>query len=379
VIHVLAGAASDRVVAADVLEVAIPLARPVRLRGLTLHEREYIVLRLRTESGLAGAAIGYTRGLPLAATLGEVVPTMLEPDVSSPDSVATRLEERVADAFSSATVRALSLLDLALLDVAAKRSGVPLWRLLGGARSRVPILAVAGYFLEERTVEDVQSELRELAARGFRHLKVHAHEPALVAQLAAVVPPGVGFAVDLQMRYRELGEAAETCQRLDELGLAFIEDPFPPELPELTRALADLLATPIAAGEDAPGQAALLAITDAADVVRVDATSSGGLEVIAAATRAASSSGKPVITHAFLELHGQIAGGLPGVTLAETIPYESGANPIDQLLAETQRVDAGDLVLSERPGNGLAFDWDAVGRHTRTAQSYDLERRKACS
>jgi hypothetical protein len=86
-----------------------------------------------------------------------------------------------------------------------------------------------------------------------------------------------------------------------------------------------------------------------------------------------------VMTHAFVELHGQIAGGLDAVSLTETIPYESGANPVDVLLAETQRVEHGELVLSERPGNGLVFDWDAVARFSRATDIHDIERRNRCS
>jgi L-alanine-DL-glutamate epimerase-like enolase superfamily enzyme len=80
------------------------------------------------------------------------------------------------------------------------------------------------------------------------------------------------------------------------------------------------------------------------------------------------------MTHAFVELHGQVAGGLAGISLTETIPYDSGANPVDVLLAETQRVENGELVLSERPGNGLELDWDAVARFARTTHTHEIER-----
>jgi len=343
---------SDAVVAAEVMLVAVPLERPITLSRGTIVEREYVVLRVRTESGLEGAAIGYTRGLPLRERLNEVL--------------------LGADSVEGADVRAASLVDIALWDVEARRAELPLWRLLGGAKPRVPILAVGGYFLEQRTVEDVEDELRGLAEQGYPHLKVHAHEPELVARLRAAVPD-VDFSVDADMCWRDLDEAIEACRRLDGLGLAFIEDPFPPDEPGLTRALAEAIETPIAAGEDAAGREALLDLAAAADVLRIDATASGGIDAAVAAAEAAD--GKPVMTHAFVELHGQIAGGLAAVSLTETIPYDSGANPVDVLLAETQRVEDGDLVLSERPGNGLIFDWDAVARFSRTTDIHDIERR----
>jgi L-alanine-DL-glutamate epimerase-like enolase superfamily enzyme len=367
--------AQDALVAAEVIVVAVPVERPINLRGTTIVEREYVVLRVRTEAGLDGAAIGYTRGLPLARTLNELAPTLLGADSASRESAAAHFPQRLNQVPGSAAVRAISLVDVALWDIAAQRAKLPLWRLLGGAKPRVPILAVGGYFLEQRTVQDVEAELRGLAERGFRHLKVHAHEPELVARLHSAVPDDIEFSVDANMRWRELGEATAVCRRLDDLGLAFIEDPFPPELVDLTRALADSLATPIAAGEDAAGREALLELGAAADVLRVDATASGGIEAIVAAARVAAMEGKPVMTHAFVEFHGQVAGGLAAISLAETIPYDSGANPVDRLLGETQQVDDGALVLSDRPGHGMAFDWDAVAHFTRTVDTHDIERR----
>jgi L-alanine-DL-glutamate epimerase-like enolase superfamily enzyme len=326
--------------------VGVPLERPITLRETTIREREYVVLQLRSADGLEGVAMGYTRGTPLAHDVAELLEG------------------------GDGSVRARSLLDVAQWDLRAKRAGLPLWRLLGGAKPRVPVLAVCGYFIEQRTVDDVIAELRARQAEGFRHLKVHAEDPELVARLRNAVD--VDFSVDLGMPWRDLDSALAVCRRLDGLGLAFIEDPFPPELPELTRALADELVTPVAAGEDVPGRDALVALARAADVLRVDATSSGGIDAILAATEAAE--GKPVMTHAFVELHGQVAGGVAAIGWTETIPYDTGANPVDVLLAETQRVEDGELVLSERPGNGLVFDWDAVARYTRTSDGHDLQR-----
>jgi len=324
-------------VTSEVRLVAVPLERPIRLGRTEIHEREYVVLRLRGEDGFDGAAIGYTRGLPVAEALAGAAPEH---------------------------VRASSLIEIAQWDLEAKRAGLPLWRLLGGTEPRVPILAVGGYFLEERPVADVEDELRALVAAGFRHVKVHAHAPELVERLRRAVGDGAAFSIDLHMRYSELEEALRECRPLDGLGLGFIEDPFPPDRPDLTAALAAELDTPVAAGEDAAGQEALIALARAADVLRVDATASGGIAAVLAAAAEAPS---PAITHAFVELHAQVAGGTAAISMAETIPYASGANPVDLLLASTQRIEDGMLVLSEEPGNGLVFDWDAVGRHTRSS------------
>lgn len=80
------------------------------------------------------------------------------------------------------------------------------------------------------------------------------------------------------------------------------------------------------------------------------------------------------MTHAFPDLHGHLAGGLAAVEQVEMIPYSSGANPVDVLMARRQPVENGELVLSEDPGHGMPLDWDAVVGHARRTFSTDYHR-----
>lgn len=235
----------------EVVLCAVPLARPIRLGATVYREREYAVLRVTASDGCSGDALGYTRGLPLAEQLERLAPALLGRDGGRPVHVLAELRAANANV-GGALVRALSLVDIALRDAVARRAGLPLWRLLGGARARVPLLAVGGYFLDQRPLGDVVDELRALADEGFRTLKVHATDVDVVARLRAALPDSVALAIDAHMGFRSLPEALAVCRRLDELGLAFIEDPFPPERWRLTAELASAIRTPLAAGRMRP-------------------------------------------------------------------------------------------------------------------------------
>jgi L-alanine-DL-glutamate epimerase-like enolase superfamily enzyme len=327
-------------------------------------EREYAVVRLRLAGGVAGEAFGYTRGLPVAETLQRLGPLVRGLDATRPDAAVAELAATHANA-GVGLVRALSLLEIALRDAQARLAGQPLWRLLGGARDRVPVLAVGGYFLEARGVDDVADELLRLADAGFRELKVHTTDPAVAGRLATAVAGRAALAVDVHMAWRTLPDAVAACRRLDDLGLAFIEDPFPPELHRLTAELACQVRTPLAAGEEASGPAQLVDLLDGVGVLRVDATTSGGFGGVLGAAAVAAARGRRVMTHAFPDLHAHLAGAA-AVGTVEMIPDDAGANPIGQLLARRQRVDAGELVLSDEPGHGAPLSWEAVARHARS-------------
>jgi L-alanine-DL-glutamate epimerase-like enolase superfamily enzyme len=342
------------IVAVDVAVCAVPTAHPIRLGASTICEREYGVLRLRTDDGRAGTGLGYTRGTRLGDALVRLAPLLLGRDALARDAVLGRLRD--------AAVRARSLVDVALHDILAQVAELPLWRLLGGARPRVPLLAVAGY-----AAGDPADELRALAAAGFRRLKVHAAEFHEAERLRAAVPD-VPLAVDLGMTFRTVSDALLALRPFDELGLDFLEDPFPPEQWHETAELAAQLATPIAAGEDAHGFDALRRLAGAVTILRLDASSSGGFSAV---TRAAPLA-RTAMTHAFPDLHGSLAG-LSEVGLVETIPYGSGGNPVHVLMTRRQAIDGGELVLAEEPGHGMPLDWDAVLRHARSITTIDRE------
>jgi L-alanine-DL-glutamate epimerase-like enolase superfamily enzyme len=358
-----AGFEPDPVVEVTVREVSMPLDTAVVLGAQRITARQYAVLELRSAAGRSGVALGLTRGLPVARALESLAPALLGADAGARRALLDRIVQTRPNAALGLS-RALGLVDVAMWDLLAKRACLPLWRLLGGCSARVALVVAAGYATAGGAAGETAGELRRLEDAGFTHLKVHAEDPALIAGWRAALSPGTELAVDLGMGCADLVSARRLCAALDDLGLWFIEDPFPPERAGLTAELARHLRTPLAAGEDALGEEMLVELADAAGVLRVDATASGGVDAVLGATAHAARRGRLVITHSVVELHGQLAGGMSGIGFAETIPYDSGANPLHRLLASTQPVEHGQLVLSERPGNGLVLDGEAVERHT---------------
>ena len=143
-----------------------PWQRPVHVGRTVYREREYVALRLRVAGGMCGEAIGYTRGLPLDAMLESLAPSLLGADATRRLAVMDELSATNSSA-AIGFVRAFSLIDIALWDLLARQVRLPLWRLLGGARDRVPVAMVCGYFAAERGAAAVDDEIRG-APRGGR-------------------------------------------------------------------------------------------------------------------------------------------------------------------------------------------------------------------
>src|SRR5215472_16267485 len=86
-----------------------------------------VTLRLRTDDGIEGLGVAYFGG---AITIGDV-PLRVE-------AVAAKLRAAAGSAGPAGILMmAMSAIDVALWDIKGKALGLPLWKLLGGARDKI--------------------------------------------------------------------------------------------------------------------------------------------------------------------------------------------------------------------------------------------------
>ena len=347
----------------QIAECRIPLPYILRLGPVEIRTRDYVVIRVESEGGIFGEAIGYPRGTPLFETLSGMARRILGADSRMRRKIMFALEQSNVPARAALT-RALSLLDIALWDIACKRANQPLFQLLGGLRSAAETTVVAGYYVDQRSIAAVVDEVGLLQDAGCRRVKImlKGDDPAFDRQYVAAVTgkmPG-RVAADAHWTWNTLTEAKKVCRELDGLGLNFLEDPFAASDWRLTHELRRDLVTPIAAGEDTFGARVVSELVSGIDILRVDATTIGGITGAIEAIDLAAGAGRTVFPHVFSPLHVHLACAFPNVEGVEWISNESGADPVDQLLLNIPIVEDGEMRPSEEPGAGILIDWSAV-------------------
>ncbi|GAA4356895.1 enolase C-terminal domain-like protein [Variovorax defluvii] len=353
-----------------IAEVKVPLPQPLRLGDVEIKSRDYVAVRIETDAGVHGDALGYPRGTPLVDTLARVSQGLVGTD---PLLRRAGLHGfRLANATSMPVyARALSLLDVALWDLAARHARMPLYKMLGGLRTRAPVTAVAGYYMNTRSVEDIAQEVAMRLDQGYPRVKVmlKGDDPDYdVRYVEAVTRVAQGrVAADAHWTWRSLTEAMRFCRAVDGAGLAFLEDPFGPQDGDLTVALQQKLSTPVAAGEDVIDLRSMRRLADGISVLRVDATTCGGVTGALAALQLAEMGGSTVFPHVFAPLHLHLACAFPQVEGVEFIPPESGADPLDVLLRRPLVVTDGWMAADDEPGAGLELDWARVEARTERA------------
>lgn len=342
---------------------SVPLPEVLRLGTTVITTRDYVALRIQTDSGLFGEAIGYPRGTPLFDTAQLMAAQILGKDASMRRQLMLELENRNIPGRAFLT-RSLSLFDIALWDIACKQAGQPLYRYLGACRPQAEVTAVAGYYMDRRPIADIADEVAALLDQGYHRAKVmlKGDDPAFDREyVAAVTRAGAGkVAADAHWSWTSIPEAMRLCREIDGMGLDFLEDPFAANDVRLTRELQRQLKTPLAAGEDVFGPRVFRDLAPGIAILRVDATTCGGITGAIEAINIASAAGRTVFPHVFAPLHIHLACAFPNVEAAEYIPAKSGADPLDAILLDPPALLHGKMKPDEEPGVGIRVNWNSA-------------------
>ncbi len=219
----------------ELFEVAIPLRSPhVTSSGVTAERR--VILMAITAEGITG--------------WGECapVPGYSEATIEQCWSALTRVGHAITTREDSALTTptyASAALDQALEDRAARAAQTPLWRHVGGARDRVAAGAVVGL----APPEEVLASAEEAVAAGYRHVKVKIAPGRDIEALTSVRRrlPALSLAADANGSYRKRNRGE--LVPLDDLGLAYLEQPYSVGFLADHVALARDMATPICLDE----------------------------------------------------------------------------------------------------------------------------------
>jgi L-alanine-DL-glutamate epimerase-like enolase superfamily enzyme len=344
-------------------ECRVPLPHVLKLGSTQITTRNFVAIRIETDAGITGEALGYTRGTPLLDALDMVGRQLIGMDPLMRGKILAKLENSNIPGRASFT-RAVSLLDIACWDILAKHARLPLYALLGGYKKSAGVTAVAGYYMDLRSLDDIVDEVARLHDSGYARIKIMLKGDDNVFDLhyAKAVSDRVpgACAADAHWSWSSVTDAARFCRQIDDLGLNFIEDPFAAADWELTHQLQNMISTPIAAGEDVLGTRTLKDLVEGIGILRVDATTCGGVTGAIEAVHHASAAGRNVFPHVFAFLHIHFACAFPCVEGVEYIPEDSGADPLGALMKNPPVVRAGQMSVSDDPGVGIVLDWKSI-------------------
>ena len=149
------------------------LPAPVVFGDWIMKHREFVVVRMRTASGQEGWAFTLTRDGAVAEQIRRTIARVyVGTDIADrTKTYRTAWRRSLASHCGGVGLRALSVVDLAGWDVAAKLADRSIAEFVGGSNAPMPATAIIGYPPAQMDGEKVGAQVRALHAKGWRRFK----------------------------------------------------------------------------------------------------------------------------------------------------------------------------------------------------------------
>ena len=347
--------------------VRMALREPYTIAYETVESTTNVFLRLHTNTPLVGLGCAapdpYITGETpedVLSALEQAAGVLVGLDPTRPAFIHDRLREvlRVRPA-------TLAALDMAVFDLLGKVCGLPLWKLLGGARESISAGMTIGILEEQETIE----QARRWVIEGFTFLKLKggldaAGDSARVRKVRETVGPGVrlgfdangGYTVDQSLTFLAGGSGA---------ALEFLEQPTPRQHPAWLAEVQQRTSIPVMADESltSPQQALELMVASPGGgqpvrLFNIKLMKVGGIRPAMAIDSIGESAGVGVMVGCLDESALAIAAGLHFALARPTVKYadlDAHFVLVDDPAAEVVVCRDGLLHGGDKAGLGVAL------------------------
>lgn len=371
-------------VTATPLNVPLHISLPGIERSSSL---EACHVEVETDAGITGHGLA---AITRETVIAEIVNRVIAPAVKGDDPLANELiwdklywtlMPRGQTGFAA---QAVSAVDIALWDIKGKAFGQPVWRLLGGARARVPLYATFGFNFFTR--EQLAAAAKLWVSQGYRRLKmVVGHEAlrrretrplseviredaARVRIVREAVGPDVELYIDANCSL-DLYHATRLVEMVKPYGISFFEEPITqndvPQMAQLRKATG----MPLACGQNEGliFRFRDLLMHDAVDYVQPNVVSSGGFTQCLKIAGLAAAFNVPLANGGAWPYHNMhLQAGVTNGTFVEM--HYLAIELCRKIYIGLPEPKDGWLTLPETPGLGFEPDHDAIAAIAKSSQ-----------
>jgi L-alanine-DL-glutamate epimerase-like enolase superfamily enzyme len=344
-----------------------PLAGGPVVAGAT---RDFVALQVGTDAGIEGIGVTFFGGAltgALRAAVDALSALAIGEDPLRIEAIVGKLRAAAGNCGPGGIFTlALSAIDIALWDIKGKALNLPLSKLVGGCRERVPTYA-SGALMRHFPLDHVAKAGAKLVANGFRQMKMQLALPGDTSpereiERTRVIREAVGESIDLMCDINQrwdVRQAISIGKRVEQFHLFWLEDVVAhDDYPGMAR-VADALDTPVAGGEYVYGAVPFRHMLEArsVDIVMIDLVRAGGITQWLKIAGMAEAFNLPVVSHLLPEIHVHLIAAIPHGLTVEYMPWSS------RLYEEVPMPIKGELTVPDQPGLGLKFDQAVLKRY----------------
>ena len=171
--------------------------------------------------------------------------------------------------------------------------------------------------------------------------------------------------LDVNNAWSDVPNAINTIRKWEKFNPGWVEEPVMPDDINASAQIADAVQIPIATGEIENGRWSFKEILDkkAASILQTDAGVCGGITEWKRIAHMADGYGISISPHWLADLHVHLVASTPNATWIEYFTDTSILN-IMELFSTNLELQAGKLVLPDRPGIGIELDRSMVDKYS---------------
>ncbi len=365
-----------RIHSIEAIPIEIPLGRNFGGSTYTVLKRCTVVTRMRTDEGLVSEVYnGDNR------EHGREIVRLIHDELAPRVRGRSPFEgERIWDELFALTrgardpktlLEAIACVDCALWDLVGKAQGQSVCALLGGHRSRLPIISIGGYYAEGKTHADIGREIEAYRRAGMAGCKfkvggltpeedatrVEAARHAGGPDFILAVDANRGWSVEDAVRFAHLVEPLdirwfeEPCHWYDDVAMMA-------RVRQATR-------IPITAGQSEVTYHGVRRLVEAGavDLVNFDASEGGGVTEWRRAALLCRAAGVEMAHHEEPQIAQQLIAAVPHGTYVECFA-DPERDPVWQAMwANRPPIKDGMMEVARDPGFGLILDEAMIRRY----------------
>lgn len=357
---------------------AIPPANRVALGIGTAVKRDAVVVKVTTAGGLVGwGEAHHGRAHTAVAKLIDTTLRQLVVGMDADDVVGIwdRMYryQLASHGMGAGACLAMSGIDMAIWDIRGKAAGVPLYRLLGGRRRPIPAYA-GGVSLGYQEPDLLLQEAKKSVSRGYKAIKLRVGDTVAkdIERLRAAreaFGPELVILTDANIGYR-VEDVRRVMPAMDELGVGWLEEPFPAHDYASYRQARGFGRTPLAAGENHFTRFEFNRVIDdgAITILQPDLSKSGGITECLRIAALASAWKLPIHPHSSMTGLNH-AASIHFLAAIDNGGYFEGdvskSNRFrDELVQDPGGIDQdGNVWPLEKPGLGVEVDETFLEKH----------------
>ena len=353
--------------------IRVPLARTYRGSHYKMTHRSTVITRIHTASGLVGEAYAGDEDASLLE-IESIIQEELAPLLIGQDGSAIERLWEIARPATWDILRdrrlglvACASIDVTLWDLMGKALGVPLWKLWGGYRSRVPVITIGGYYGSNLTIkEEVEYLLKEeFAGMKFKIGGMSPEDDAKRFKEARKVG-GDNFriAVDAKQGYTP-AQAIEFSKLVADDNLLWFEEPCIWQNDK--KGMRDVRyggSVAVCAGQSEFSAAGCRDLMEAGsiDFCNFDSSWSGGPTEWRKVAAMATVYDVKMAHHEEAQVSAHLLASIPHGTYVEY--FHPDRDPIwHNLLANRPALKDGHIQLNDNPGLGWELDRDYINKY----------------